>query len=417
MSLSPRPPNTVIRLRFLISGLMLGGLFLWAQAPALSAGQGVQKQPPPGARSGSPQGALKPSLDTLKSRVNAFWSLLARGRKSAALQYVEPSRRKNFEAWQTPSFSEPRLTTLTLSSKPEEVSVTVEVKRVFPTVPAPFAWPVTQNWVFRNGSWFVLAENLSASIPFPTTPGHPIASMLSPEEKGKRQKAIQEALQFETTDLEFGTVKRGDSVSLSLGYRLTGDEAFGIVIRNSPDDFYTRNLPNRKLPPGEEQKIQIELLTQAYAGEVNESFTATISQHDVEVSYDFKIHGFVYTPVYSTPMMLRFLSGDHVKEVVIRNISKSTVTIKGASNKDFNVTPLPQTLLPGGSCTLRVSVVRDRAEKNYVDSLSLSFEKPVEDMGSLDLGIVRNFEEVDPQKAREKELKELLQKTGIPIKK
>jgi hypothetical protein len=416
MSFLPRRTIAVIRLKWLISGLIFGGLFLAAPAIISSAGQGAQKQPSPGAPSAS-QSVLKPSLDALKSRVSAFWSLLARGQKSVALQYVEPSRRKIFEAWQAPPFSDPRITTLVLSPKAEEVTVTVEVKRTFPPLPNPFSWPVTENWVFRNGNWFVLPEQASASALFTTKPAQPGALPLSPEDAAKRQRAIREMLQFETSDLEFGRVRRGDGVSFSLGYRLAGDEPFGIVIRNSPIDLTVRNLQNRKLPAGKDQKIQLQLLTQAYAGEVDEKFTATVSYQSVEVPYDFKIHGYVYAPVYSIPLTLLFLSGEHVKEVVVKNDSKSEVTINGFANKDFEVSPLPQKILPGHACTLRVGIVQDRAEKNFIDSLSLSFDKPVEDMSSLDLSIVRNYEEVDAQKIEEMRLKELLRKAGVPIKK
>lgn len=188
-------------------------------------------------------------------------------------------------------------------------------------------------------------------------------------------------------------------------------------MRDSPEDLTARNLPERRLPPGKDQKIQMEFLTRAYAGEVNEKFTVVISHQNVEVPYDFTIHGFVYTPVYSTPMPLRFLTGEHAKEVVVRNLSKSEVIINEASNKEFSVAPLPQTLPPGGTCTLKVSFLRDRPEKNLVDSLFLSFAKPVEDMGSLELDIVRNYEGHDPEKAREMQLRELLRKAGVPVKK
>jgi len=417
MPLLPRRPMTGIQLWVFICVLLSGWLLVEVPAIVFGGGQAAAKKSAQSTRSAPPQGVPRPSLDALKSRAIAYWNLLARGQKSQALQYVEPSRRAYFKAWQAPQFSEPRITTLTLSSKAEEVSVTVEVKRVFPPLTAFFPWPVTENWAFRNGNWFVLVEKTPATVPFPTAPGHPEALLLSPEETRKRQEAIREALQFETTNLEFGTARRGDSVSLSLGYRLAGDEAFGIVMRNSPDDFYIRNLPDRKLPPGKEQKIQIQLLTQTYAGEVDEKLTAIISHQNVEVPYDFKIHGYVYAPVYSSPRKLRFLSGEHEKEIVIRNDSKSEVTINGASNENFRVAPLPRTLPPGGACTLTVSVVRDRPEKNHVDSLSLSLSKPVEDVDSLDLPIVLNYEEVDPQKAKERELIELLRKAGIPIKK
>jgi hypothetical protein len=412
----PRPRITLIQLQLPVAMLLLASFFLDAPDMVLSETQNVPKQSSAGARSAAPTSAVRPSLDLLKARVNEYWSLLARDRKSEALQYVEPSRRADFKAWPMPPFSGPRITTLALSPKAEEVYVTVEVKRVFPPpMPAtPISWPLTESWVFRNGNWFVQAEK-PAEFPFSATPGRPNASALSPAEIAKRQKAIQDALHFETTEFSFGTVRRGDSVALSLGYELTGNEAFVIHFKEWPDDFY---LSDGTLPAGKAQ-IKAEFLTKAYAGEVNEKLTAIISSHGTEIPYEFTLHGFVYTPVYATPMTLRFLSGEHAKEILVKNISKSEVVINNyLSTKEFDVTPLPQTIPPGGTCTLKVTIVKDRPEKNLIDTLSLSFDKSVEDLGGLDVGIVRNYQEVH-QKSQAEELQELLllKKYGVPIKK
>ena len=416
MYLLPRPRITLIQLQLPVAVFILASFFVDAPDSVLSQTQNVPKQSSAGARSAAPASAIKPSLDLLKARVNEYWRLLARERKSEALQYVEPSRRADFKAWPTPPFSEPRITTLALSPKAEEVSVTVEVKRVFPPpMPAtPFPWPVTQSWVFRNGNWFVLMENpATEAVPFSGAPGRPNASPVSNEETAKRQKAIRDALHFETTEFSFGTVRRGDRVALSLGYELTGNEAFGIRFKDWPDDFY---LPDGTLPAGNAQ-IKAEFLTKAYAGEVNEKLTAIISSHGTEIPYEFSLHGFVYTPVYATPMTLRFLSGERAKEILVKNISKSEVVINNnLSTKEFDVTPLPQTIPPGGTCTLKVTIVKDRPEKNLIDALSLSFDKSVEDLGGLEVGIVRNYQEVH-QKSQAEELQELLKKYGVPIKK
>ncbi len=417
MSHLPRRSITMIRLRLFAGLLVLGGIVLGALPADPEVGQGVPKKASsPAGRSAALQSA-RPSLDALKSRVSAFWNLLQAGRKAEAAQYVEPSRRKNFEAWHTPVFSQPRITTLTLSPKAEEVSVTVEVKATFPPVSTPVSWPVTADWVFQNGTWFALIEKASAMVLFPTTPGNPNARTPNPEEMRKRQVAIREAVHFETTDLEFGTVRRGDIVPLSLGYSLAGDRAFEIVMRDFPPGLIVRNPPDRTLPPGKDQKIQMQLLSRNYAGEVNEKLIAVLSHENAEVPFEFKIHGFVYTPVYSNPMTLRFLSSEREKSVVIRNLSKSEVTLNAAPSDNFRVGPLPQTLPPGGTCTLQVSLVHDTTEKNAIDSIWLGFAKPVENMDSLELTIVRNYEEITPEKAREMELKELLRKAGVPVKK
>lgn len=92
MSHLPRRSNAVFRLRLSISFLMMMGLLLEAPPMLSESGQGVPKKTSSsGARSAAPPSAPRPSLDTLKSRVNAFWGLLQARRKAEALQYVEPS--------------------------------------------------------------------------------------------------------------------------------------------------------------------------------------------------------------------------------------------------------------------------------------------------------------------------------------
>jgi hypothetical protein len=407
---------TGIQLRLFISGLLLGWLLVEAPAIVFGGSQSAQKTPAQSTRSAPPQGIPKPSLDALRSRAIAYWNLLARGQKSQALQYVEPSRRENFKARQTPPFSEPRITAFGLSAKPDEVSVTAEVKRIVLPIPNPMYWPVTEKWVFRNGNWFVMVENPAELLLFPTSPGH-AAPVLSPEETEKRRKAILEALQFETQDLEFGTVRQGDNVFLSLGYQLAGDEAFGIVLRDSLEDFYVRNLRDRKLPPGKEQKIQMELLTRTYAGEVNERFTAVISHQDVEVPFEFKVHGFVYVPVSATPRALKFLKGEREKEIVLKNNSKSEVTVNAVSNAGFSVTSLPQKLSPGADCRLKIAVLSDKQDKNLQSVLSFSFAESVEGTDGLDVPVILNYEEVKPKTAQEQAIEDLLRKANLPIKK
>jgi hypothetical protein len=395
-----------------IGGLLLGGLLVGAQAIVFGGSQSAQKPPAQSTRSTPPQGAPRPSLDALKARVIAYWNLLARGQKSLALQYVEPSRRENFKAWQTPPFSDTRITAFALSAKPEEVSVTTEVKRIVLPITTPVYWPVTEEWVFRNGNWFVMVEN-PAALPFSTSPGF-AAHALSPEEFEKRRKAILEALQFETQVLEFGKVRRGNNVPLSIRYQLAGDQPFGIVLKNFPDDLLLLNLPGRDLPPGKDQKIQMELLTRSYADEVNESFTAVISHQDVEVPFEFKLHGFVYVPVSVAPRNLKFLKGEREKEIVLKNNSKSEVTVNAVSAGGFSVTSLPQKLLPGADCHLKVAVLSDRSDKNIQSVLSFSFAESIEGMDGFDLPVILNYEEVKP-KTPEEQLLEDLQRRALPL--
>ena len=397
--------------------LIVAGLFVDAHQLIFPQTQTAPKQSSAGARSSAPTNVVAPSLDLLKSRVNAYWNLLAQERKSEAIQYVEPSKRADFKAWAIPKLYQARMTALTLSPKADEVSVTVEVKRTFPPPmpPTPIVWPVTETWVFRNGNWFVMMANATAA-PNPFGSGDANSSQLSPPEIARRQEAIRSALHFEAMEFAFGTARRGDPVTFSLAYELKGNDVFGINLKDPPEGFFLSTPADRTLPAGKGQ-IKAEFMTYAYAGEVNDTVTAMIRNSGIEVPYQFKLHGFVYTPVYTTPITLRFLRGEHVKELLVRNISKSAVIIDHIlPTTDFDVTPLPQTIPPGGTCTLKVTAVKDRSEQNLEDTLSLSFEKPVEELSGLVVPVVRNYQDVHP-KTQDEMLLELLKQYKLPVKK
>ncbi len=363
-------------------------------AIAASAGaQSSRKPPAQGARSGSPQASSKPSLDSLVSRATAYWNLLERGRKQSALPYVAPDSRETFQDRQIPEFASPRVTMITLTAKPTEVSVTVQVKKPFPMFASPVDWLVTEPWVFQGGSWYVKIEKPSWPEP-PLPPGQ--KAVLTAEELGKRTAAIKEALKFESATLEFGTVRRSGALPYVLSYQLAGKEAFNAVAETSSPNLIV-HLENRKLSPGN-GRIQIELLTQNYDGEVNESFTIVVSRQDADVKYEFKIHAFVYTPVSFDPMILKFQSGEREKEVVLRNNSKSELVIKAAYNVGFEVSPLPQTISPGAEGRFKVTAVTERKDKNYHAFLFLSFDHPVEDMSSVTIPLIFNCDEPDVKK-------------------
>jgi len=381
-----------------------------ALAAVLSAGQGAQKPAPKGAGSPSSQSSPKPSLDVLLSRVNTYWGLMGRGQKSQALQLVEPSGRDLFLARQTPTFTEPRVTALKLSSKPVRISVAVTVKRMIPEMAVAMDWLVPEDWVFRNGNWYLLVEQ--PIPPFASTsraPGQPLKPALSPEEVEKRQKELKEALQFEGSGLTFGTVRKGTAVPLSLTYQLTGPEYVEAALKNVPTDLLL-SLGDGKLPAGKDQKISMDLVTQNYDGEVNESFAIIARYRDVDVPYEFKVHGFVYTPVSVLPMTLKFLRGEREKELVVKNNSRSEVTIVQGFGDGLTVGPLPQTLSPGADCRLKVTASLNKQDRNYGSTLTLSLDKPVEDMGSAEVHVILNYEDPKPRDTQ-KELEELLRKT------
>src|SRR5687767_576765 len=110
------------------------------------------------------QVATRPSLDSLLERVNAYWSLLASGKKLEVLEFVERESHETFISRQAPQFSGPRVSGLELAANGTEVFVTVTTQRVLPPITTPMEWPVTEKWIFHSGNWFVTLTK--SSFPF-----------------------------------------------------------------------------------------------------------------------------------------------------------------------------------------------------------------------------------------------------------
>src|SRR5437867_6086779 len=132
-----------------------------------------------------------------------------------------------------------------------------------------------------------------------------------------------------------------------------------VGFKNTPPDLIFRGLEERKLAAGKSQTIELELLTQNYDGKVNEAFTILARHQEVEVPYEFKVQGFVYTPVSVFPRVLRFLKGEREQEIVVRNNSKSEVKLSSiySQSSGIKIEPLPQALAPGAQGRFKVTCV------------------------------------------------------------
>lgn len=363
----------------------------------------------------------KPSLDALLLRVNSYWSMLEKKNKQRAQDYVAPSSRSTFLARQDPGIQKPRVTRLELSGRPDEVTVTVTVKRNLPAV-GIVDWPVNEKWIFRNGNWFAVV--VESASPFTTARGtsQPRAS-LSPEEVEQRQKEIRSALTFDRQTFDIGTVRRGSTVPIELKYSLAGNESMDVQFKDPQEDLLVLGLEDRKLKSGTDQTISMRWATNNYDGQIRSGFSILVKHHDVEVPYDFAIEGFVYSPISTVPSQLLFLKNEREKQFVVRNNSKSEARIKGVSSlSGLAVQPLPQVLPPGGESLLTVKLIRNVSQENYRDKLFLRLERPVDGLSSLVVPIVLNY--VKPAEKQnsilgltQKEIDELLQKAKQqPIK-
>lgn len=359
----------------------------------------------------------RPSLDRLVERVESFWSALARRDKLRALEYVDPASRDVFTAWMVPPFSDPRVARLEPAREAGEALVAVEVLRMLPPLASPVTWPVTQKWVFRDGDWFVVVERFLP--PFLASPQKIPKAELSPKEVEERINAVRRLLTFETTDLDFGTIRQGKLARLSVGYRLAGDEPLDLVFRNAPDYLMVRGLEGRKFQPGENRRIEFEFPTELMAGKVERSFTVVVRHRGVEVPFEFRMRADIYAPVAALPPVVRFRRGEREKEIVVTNNSKSAVRIQAPAEpgSEFTAGPLPLDLPPGASAKLTVRMRLPIQRSDYRAGLALDFAAPVEDMKSLDLPIIVNpveEEPLDPRKLTPQQIEELIRKAKKP---
>jgi hypothetical protein len=365
---------TTLRIELLAVGILATGVFLLAAQDSA---------------------VRKPSLDALVTRAGAYWGLLAKGEKSRALEYVRSQSRDNYLNRQNPAFSEPRVTDLELSQNPVEVWVTVKVKRVLPLIPTPVDWPVKEKWVFEGGKWLVVIT-ISPDKFARVTGTEPKVPATSSEEDAKKLQAIREALHFENSKVDLGTVRQGERVPIELKYRLTGSEAMIWKLTGAPRGLTRTDSSGRDLKPGEGQKIELILQTQELDGKISGTFTILAVSAGQEVPYEFSIHGYVYAPVSTSPRPVRFLKGESAKEVVVRNNSKSAIQVVSAKAVGFDVEGLPQTIAPGAECRLAVKPTFRSYGTNHGAEITLRFAEPADGVQSVAFPVIANFE---PQKA------------------
>ena len=358
---------------------------------------------------GAPAGR-RPSLDDLVTRASAYWELLAKGQRSKAVEYVQPLTREVFLDRQTPAFSEPRVARLDLSETPDEVWVTVKVKRILPLIPTPVDWPVKEKWVHEGGKWVVVITKSDEKFAR-VNEAQPRAPATNPDQE-KKLESIREKLHFENNKIDFGTVRRGAQVPIELQYRLTGNDTMAWKLKDLPR-WLTRKMSGSKdLAPGEGQKIELSLLTQELEGEISETFTIMAGNAGVEAPYEFSIHGYVYTPVSISPRPLKFLRGETANEVVLKNNSRSPIQLISAKAAGFEVEGLPQTIAPGAECRLSVKLKFRSYGTNYGGEITLRFAEPVDGIESIALPVIVNFE--PPKTWRRSDWEQLLPTPRTP---
>lgn len=330
-----------------------------------------------------------PSLDSLANQIDSYWKLLLQRKKHQAAEYVVPSDRDLFSSTNIPPFSDPRLKSLELSADRTEATATVIVKRALPPLTQLMEWPVTEHWRFENGNWFRRFERPA----LPTQTGFGEArKKQEPEQNESVRSELLGMLHFEKSMLDFGTVRQGASLPLSVKYTLAGDEPLSVTLKNSAPGFTIRGLTGQYLMPGQQRELTIEVPIWNYDGAVNERVVLVAHRKGVEVPFEIAVTGNVYVPVSIVPNLLRFEKDDSEKEVLVRNNSKSDLELRRFHTETGAVSlePIPATILAGQQLAIKVKSAKESRDKRSQtrDNLSIDFAKPVEGMSGLSLAVV-----------------------------
>ncbi|MDA2933639.1 hypothetical protein MYX82_04790 [Acidobacteria bacterium AH-259-D05] len=126
----------------------------------------------------------EPDLNLLVERVTQFWSLLQKGRKAEALDYVDPATRNTFLKKREAKILAFTIRDIHPGDDPTEVQVMVEVE-LHPAISShSVTVPITERYVFRQGTWFVhIAESKVRELFSPSKAKAPADSQKEPVER------------------------------------------------------------------------------------------------------------------------------------------------------------------------------------------------------------------------------------------
>jgi hypothetical protein len=373
-----------------------------------------------GAAQTKPKAALsKPSLDLLMNRVDGYWKALLAGNRARAAGYVTFSERSNFRSGNTPPFRDPSFKSLELSSDRTEATVIVIVKRIVPPVTAEMDWPVTEHWRFENSNWYKRYD----------PPHMPIAGLTRPPSATQidaARRALLKRIQFEKKAFDFGNVNQGKDVVLAVRYTLAGSNPIPLAFRtsapgsNCPECDRERGISLRgpqdqSLLPGNRRELSVEVPTWNFDGAVKETFTLIARSKDVDVPFEFSVHGNVYTPLSILPKVLKLKKGEREKEIMMRNNSKLDIQLEKVISETtaISIEPFPVVIPPGQELkfTLKAEESLDSAVPNSVDRMAITYG-PVDGFSAISYRVYLNSSEDAQEKpaapVNEKEIQELM---------
>ena len=105
--------------------------------------------------------------EVLRSRVEAYWRLLASGDREAASQFLRPEDRSYFLGYPEPPFQDPEVQGIEFSADSTRAVAKIDLTLLTPV--GPFEWKIQQNWTCVAGAW-VAEPRRSTGNPFQSRP-------------------------------------------------------------------------------------------------------------------------------------------------------------------------------------------------------------------------------------------------------
>ena len=332
----------------------------------------------------------RPSLDALRERSEAYWSLLAKRQKLEAASFVQRASRQNFITRQEPDFSEPRISKMEFSTDRREATVTIVIKRKLPLIQHALDWSVQEKWIYRDGEWYVEIPKpmtILGIVPTAGTGAGPNSEAL--EKKGAD---FRKRLEFHSTELEFGTIRKGTTATVPLQYVYRGSTPLQFALQDAPSSLSVLS-PGTDKTATDATGVRLALRTGNMEGEVNLLVKLIIREAETDLPFELKLHGFVYTPVSFSPSTLRFAKGESEKEIVVRNNTKTEIRLASFSSRstELQVPDVPRSLQPGEECKLKIVQTAQAPRVNTSEELNIRFPQPVEGLASLRIFVTRNY--------------------------
>ena len=135
-----------------VCGIALA-LGIWGAEAFRSESRPGQSDPAPG--------------EVLRSRVEAYWHLLASGDRGATSQFLRPEDRPYFLEHPEPPFQDPEVQGIEFAADSTRAVAAIDLTLLTPV--GSFPWKIQQNWTCVAGAW-VAELRRSTGNPFQSRP-------------------------------------------------------------------------------------------------------------------------------------------------------------------------------------------------------------------------------------------------------